>query len=326
MLIQSVVAAALIMRSFVGVDAATETSEPSSRPAEAPGEPQSLSYWENATMDGPDMASNRQEAAPLALAMYGDLLEHGPSARLEIEPVTTSTGAVQWRFGCLFSIADNNGNYWDFTYDARLIDPNDNQIKQHGAWAHKPSFSSELAETLYDPVEGTYRCTIQWYVGGFELPQRQATATISYTTPSSETTLQNAWAGSPYGTVFKWRGRLNGGNYAGRQVSEEDGGGHVDTCYFAGGPFDPEEGLSGGLWDVDSSSEYGDDGVGWAEFAVSVYRNHNRAPCRFEVDQIMKINRPGSSWVSYKTNRLKAGFTSTTVWSERDGQVVSKNH
>lgn len=41
---------------------------------------------------------------------------------------------------------------------------------------------------------------------------------------------------------------------------------------------------------------------------------------------MMEINRPRSNWASYKTNRLKTGFTTTTVWSERDGLAVSKNY
>jgi hypothetical protein len=59
---------------------------------------------------------------------------------------------------------------------------------------------------------------------------------------------------------------------------------------------------------------------------VDYYRAEGRAPCQSETDRIMKINRPGTSWASYKTNRLKMGFTATTVWSYRDGNVVSKNY
>jgi hypothetical protein len=43
-----------------------------------------------------------------------------------------------------------------------------------------------------------------------------------------------------------------------------------------------------------------------------------------QFNQIMKINRPGTSDATYKTNVLKMGMTATTAWSERDGHSASK--
>jgi hypothetical protein len=143
--------------------------------------------------------------------------------------------------------------------------------------------------------------------------------------PSGETTLTNAWSGGDP-THYKWRARLTGGSFAGRQTREREGGGDTDTCHFSTSIYPYATGLTiGSPWNVDSSSEYGDDFVGWNWYVVDYYRNAGRAPCQSETTQLMQINQPQvGGWAQYKSNRLKMGFTSTTVWSERDGQAQSK--
>jgi hypothetical protein len=167
---------------------------------------------------------------------------------------------------------------------------------------------------------------VKWWIYSYELPERQATQTVTYLVPSGETTFENAWA-EAFPSAFKWRGRLSGGSFVGRRVKEEEGGNDVDTCWWPGSQYPAATGLTiGDPWDVGANSEYGDDFVGWLPDLVSYYRSQLRAPCQNETDQNMKINRPASNWASYKTNRLKMGFTTTTVWSYRDGQAVSKNY
>lgn len=143
--------------------------------------------------------------------------------------------------------------------------------------------------------------------------------------PTGETTLENAWSGL-IPTAYKWRARLSGGNFVGRQVQEANGGGDVDTCWYPESQYAAMTGPSGGDWEVDSQNEYGDDTVGLHWLMVDYYRGAGRAPCQFETNQIMKINRPNTSSASYKTNRLKMGMTATTVWSHRDGHAVSKSY
>jgi hypothetical protein len=233
---------------------------------------------------------------------------------------------VSAEIGCYFSIHDEDGDYWDFTYDVRIFDPNGNQIAYRSAWSSNTmSFVSDLRTTLTDPDEGTYTCKIKWWVYYYELPERQATETVTYLVPTGETTIENAWSDA-FPTAYKWRGRLSGGSFVGRRVQEEEGGNDVDTCHFPQSIYPPAAGLTiGDPWDVGANSEYGNDIVGWLFGPVEYYRAQGRAPCQSETDQIMKINRPGTSWPSYKTNRLKMGLSATTVWSERDGHAVSKS-
>jgi hypothetical protein len=112
--------------------------------------------------------------------------EHGPFVGIKVEPVKVVSGgrtSIEFYFSCYFGIEADGGN-WDWTYDARLFDPSNNQIKQASNWANdKPGYSSNLGHNIIDPAEGTYRCTIDWWVETFQLPQRQATVTISYTCP-----------------------------------------------------------------------------------------------------------------------------------------------
>lgn len=151
--------------------------------------------------------------------------------------------------------------------------------------------------------------------------------TVTHPVPTGEVTLHNAWSGT-VPTAYKFRaGLLGGGTYTGRQIREQNGGGDVDTCHWSDSIYPQAQGLSGSgvPWTVEASNQYGDDTVGWLWYVVDYYRANSRAPCQSETSQVMQINRPGSSWVSYHTNRQKMGFTSTTVWSERDGVAVSKS-
>lgn len=204
-----------------------------------------------------------------------------------------------------------------------LLDPNGVQIGQDEDFTYGINLHVEFA--VQPTVTGLYTCHAAYSVNGASLGNLVDQQQI-YTIPNGETTLQNAWSGL-IPTAYKWRGRLQGaGSFSGRQVREQEGGNDVDTCWWPGSAYTPASGLSGGTWDVDGSNEYGDDTVGWHWLMVDYYRANARAPCQSETDQVMQINRPGSSWATYKTNRLKMGFTSTTVWSYRDGQEVSKSY
>lgn len=246
------------------------------------------------------------------------------SARMR--PISALARVVNATVGCQFSIYDNQGGYWDWTYEARLYDPDGNQIQFKTAWvASKTSFSGAITKTLADPEEGTYICRILWWIQDYQVPERTASQTLAYVTPNGEATLRNAWA-DVVPTACKWRGRLNGGSFAGRMLRELPGGNDVDTCWWpqseVGNP-PAVGGTNGGPWTVDGSNEYGDDIVGWGWQAVDYYQSAGRAPCQYEGDQIMQINR-GSQWTTYKVNRLKGGIGVNYVWSYRDGEQESK--
>ncbi len=204
-----------------------------------------------------------------------------------------------------------------------LLDPNGAQIGQDEDFTYGINLQVEFA--VQPTVSGLYTCNAAYSVNGQSIGNLQDQNQI-YTIPTGETTLQTGWSGL-IPTAYKWRGRLAGaGSFNGRQVRESEGGNDVDTCWWPGSAYAPASGLSGGTWDVNGSNEYGDDTVGWHWQVVDYYRANSRAPCQSETDQVMQINRPGSNWATYKTNRLKMGFTNTTVWSYRDGQQQSKNY
>lgn len=248
----------------------------------------------------------------VASPMLSDGAEEDYTATLEIYE-----GSVGCRAGLKGSAAGPllYGNSW-------LVDPTGATIGSTEDWTYSTNLRLDFA--VQPTVSGTYTCYVRFTADGSPVGYLRDWRPI-YTAPTGENTLYNAWSGL-IPTAYKWRGQLNGaGSFTGREVQEFEGGNDVDTCWWPGSAYAAVSGLSGGTWSIDASNQYGDDTVSWHWTMVDYYRSQNRAPCQFETDQIMKINKPGSTtWVAYKTNRLKAGFTSTTVWSYRDGQQVSK--
>ena len=237
-----------------------------------------------------------------------------------------SSRSVSVTLNCSFQIYDDNGGLWDWTYDARILNPSGGQLRQAGNFAsNKPGYSSALGVTLTDPAEGTYTCKIKWWVQTSYLGEPQATVQLSYLVPTTETTMTNGWSQN-IPTYYNFRALLIGASFTGRKVHEDAGSNEVDTCWFNGSTYPQYTGLRQSEWTVESNNTYGDDTVGWHWQPVDYYRQQNRAPCQWEITQQMEINRPGGNWAWYKTNRLKAGFTNTTVWAERDGEYASKSY
>jgi hypothetical protein len=87
--------------------------------------------------------------------------ERGPFVAVNVVPTKVGLGgrtSIEFYFGCEFSIWDNNEGLWDWTYEARLFDPSNNQIKYATNWANdKTGYSSNLGHNIIDPAEGTYR-------------------------------------------------------------------------------------------------------------------------------------------------------------------------
>jgi len=235
-------------------------------------------------------------------------------------------------FPCTASIWDDEGYFNDFTIWLHLLDPNGNEMSPtpNPQWTStKPSLTTSNTWTRSDPAEGAYTCKADLWVYGTYLGSPTNQKTISYPVPTGETTFGNAWSGiSGFATAYKWRATVSNGpfSFTGRTTTEASGGNGNDTCWFSGSAIPPQTSVTGGSWTVDGSNQYGDDIVGWSESAVSYYRSQSRAPCQTEFDQSMSINRPGNSDAQYKTNRLKFGFTATSVWSERDGHSESKSY
>jgi hypothetical protein len=137
-----------------------------------------------------------------------------------------------------------------------------------------------------------------------------------------------------------WNVELTGANFNGRIVQEEFGGSVDDSCWFPGSSIASQAGSGMNTqWLVRSDNTLtghgpyaGNDGdwVGWLEDSVSYYRGvtgpEYRAPCDYNLTQNMKINRPGSSEVVYRSgNVLWGGIDQFTVWSIRAGPFAARN-
>src|SRR4029077_13503264 len=102
-----------------------------------------------------------------------------------------------------------------------------------------------------------------------------------------------------------------------RSVTEGAGPRNMDTCWYQGSPADKAH-LSGGTWPVDANNQYGvaspgPDYIGWPPATVTLYRQHNRAPCGYNVEQQMSINCPEGGSAHYQDNLQAYDITSTQV-------------
>jgi hypothetical protein len=150
----------------------------SSIPNRFPGRAQTVSYYETVT-------DEIIEAAPVPepSAVILDSGPHLEDSGVTFRRVRENNTTVDLGIGCEFGIQDDNNNYWTWTYDARLYGPNGNLLGHHTDWHYAPAFEASFNVQLSDPPEGTYKCTVDWWVETYQLPQRQATKDISYMCP-----------------------------------------------------------------------------------------------------------------------------------------------
>jgi hypothetical protein len=112
-------------------------------------------------------------------------------------------------------------------------------------------------------------------------------------------------------------------NFGGRYVTEESPGDGTDSCWFSLSIYDPFVHVSGGTWNVDASSVWGSDYVGYSEDMVHYYRTNGVVPCGARFQQEMYIgcsDSPPSR--TYITNDLGSDITSTSVSSIRAGSTA----
>jgi hypothetical protein len=152
--------------------------------------------------------------------------------------------------------------------------------------------------------------------------------TVNHPIPTGEVTQSGGFWNSVYPTLHAFYGVLQsnvGASFAGRQVTERDPGGGVDSCWYPGSNVPYSNTITGGSWSITSSNSYnGYDSVGWLPYAVSSYRAAGKAPCQAVIPQRMDINRPGAGDATYKTNQLRWIINATTVGSERDGNLQTR--
>jgi hypothetical protein len=128
-------------------------------------------------------ASGRRAA--LAPAMSTRPLRTGPRLMMATSTFTVTRATADRPIACTFRII-GPGGFWDFYYDAQIINPNNVTIAQHATTTYnKWRADGRVEVTLTDPiVTGTYRCTIYWEpysveTGTISLPQSQVTLTMS---------------------------------------------------------------------------------------------------------------------------------------------------
>lgn len=329
--------------------AQAETASPATRAAARPG------FWRRAAsfVFGPSriFAEPKFRAQAVGMPTTRWASASGVSVRgsraLGVSPrAAASSGRdVLANIGCEFYIYDEDDYTYDITYEARVFDPDDNQIAYKTNWAaDKSHFGSSLTAPVTNPITGTYKCTIQWTIDTYTVPLRQKNLEISYVVPTGETTTAAGFATmTGYRTAGMWNvvltypGSLN---FKGRHVDESLGSGTIaDSCHYSlsAVPHTNTTTLPTD-WVVKSDNSLtgrggyaGNDGdwVGWTEGPVAYYRGStggpNMAPCGYSLTQDMTINRPGASDVTYRTGIvLEAGITSTKVWSKRDGQYQER--
>lgn len=149
--------------------------------------------------------------------------------------------------------------------------------------------------------------------------------------PNGDVTAANSWA-SDDPAIYEWRGTVQptSRNYRGRRIGEDTASAGTDSCYFPGSAITPQTSVTG-TSGILASNDYADR-VGWASYAISYYRQRGRAPCQFSIPQRVLMACGGVPSMPqlqfdlpFATNTVSAGFTTTTVWSSRAGQTVSKS-
>lgn len=144
-------------------------------------------------------------------------------------------------------------------------------------------------------------------------------------TPTGETTVSVGWASSiGLPTIHMWTQTLTPGtgHFGGRFVHERGDGTPIDNCFFPNQEFLPAA-VGNTSWLVASDNRWGPDFVGFEPDAVDFYRRNGRAPCGYELHQIMDYLCPFGP-TDYQTNTLTATITSTTVSSSRNGHGASR--
>jgi hypothetical protein len=206
---------------------------------------------------------------------------------------------------------------------------------------------NDLEETSYSETNDS--SCVSWLEGyGFSAQDSAATCTgysdnnyyddykpcdVPSGSPPETAVQSGAW--DAVGGGAPWIQTLNPDttNFAGHLVTEEDPTGGSDGCYIVGDTVDELSAITGGLWSVHSSNQWGvgtgNDGpdyVGYSKGQVDYYRNVYRYPCGTRFQQRMKINcsdpNPDGSWSTYKLNGLGSDIDSTYVSSIKNGSTA----
>lgn len=141
--------------------------------------------------------------------------------------------------------------------------------------------------------------------------------------PSGEVTAFDSWVGR----VARFSATLQPTSvcFGAISVTEVDGMGAQDDCWFVGSAQTKYEALTGGTWDVDNNNYWEFDHLAWADADITYYRANPvgavRAPCQTNLPQEMHVVEGNSGQYDGSTLEIRIG--TTTVGATRDG--VSRN-
>lgn len=145
--------------------------------------------------------------------------------------------------------------------------------------------------------------------------------------PVGETTAHAGW-NTTHGGVALFEAVLapTSVSFDNIRVTEQDGAGSTDGCWFVGSAFVKMDLLTGGTWGVNNDNLWKYDNVGWIDEAITYYRNNPagavRAPCTGTLGQEMHV-KEGSSG-QYDGGILVLEIGVVTVTSTRDGVSAFK--
>jgi hypothetical protein len=145
-----------------------------------------------------------------------------------------------------------------------------------------------------------------------------------------ETNTGGGWNGTLYDFAMTISSQGTSGNLSGRKYREVDFNPAVDGCWFSGSPIAKVTGVSGSVWNLDSTNTY-HDYIGWIDgYPVSIYRAHyGSQPCSVTLFQRMEIAcgpDPSLSYYWVSNQNLVVTINPTTLTTSRGSSVQSRSY
>jgi hypothetical protein len=151
----------------------------------------------------------------------------------------------------------------------------------------------------------------------------QRSKTFTIIKPTGETTVTNGWVNT---IMARFTSTLSptSVNFGNISVTEVNGTGSHDGCWFTGSTMSKYEALTGGTWGVSDINVWGDDHLSWSAADIVYYRNEGRAPCNTSIAQEMHVVEGSSG--EYTNGNLVLTIGTTTISASRNGASLSKSY
>ena len=136
-----------------------------------------------------------------------EVLEYSPEPDAVGGPSADGPRAVT--VGCMFSLWDPDGYYWNLTYDARLRNSGGSQVARRQNWAYKPGINGSVESPESNP-DYSYNCGVDWYVESTYIGHDQLTLNLSLPTSLEVAHALDDMSGNPpecSGTAYYYKYR-----------------------------------------------------------------------------------------------------------------------